>query len=358
VTFAMIEPREGVTLAAPFPWFGGKRKVAPQVWAALGDVGNYCEPFAGSLAVLLGRPTTPRTETVNDIDAFLANFWRALQHEPDAVAKYADWPVNETDLTARHIWLVQHRDERLARLHGNPDYYDAQVAGWWVWGLCQWIGSGWCSGNGPWSSEDGQLVHLGNPGQGVNRQLVHLGNPGQGVNRQREHLGGASGAMPGVLRKKQDLYAYMRALSARLRKVRVCCGDWQRVVTDGALSYGNTVGVFLDPPYDTDVRGHDIYNSDDEHGHVSAAVREWCLENGDNPHYRIVLAGYEGEHVMPDTWRVYAYKGNAAYQNADANGANQENRHKERLWFSLHCLRPGSQSQTPLPGVDGGAVMR
>lgn len=40
-------------LAAPFPWFGGKRKVAPEVWAALGDPDNYIEPFAGSLAVLL-----------------------------------------------------------------------------------------------------------------------------------------------------------------------------------------------------------------------------------------------------------------------------------------------------------------
>lgn len=43
-------------LAAPFPWFGGKRKVAPEVWAALGDPDNYIEPFAGSLAVLLNRP--------------------------------------------------------------------------------------------------------------------------------------------------------------------------------------------------------------------------------------------------------------------------------------------------------------
>lgn len=31
-------------MKAPFVWFGGKRKVAPQVWAALGDVDNYVEP--------------------------------------------------------------------------------------------------------------------------------------------------------------------------------------------------------------------------------------------------------------------------------------------------------------------------
>ena len=40
----------------PFPWFGGKADAAPAVWEALGDVDHYCEPFAGSLAVLLRRP--------------------------------------------------------------------------------------------------------------------------------------------------------------------------------------------------------------------------------------------------------------------------------------------------------------
>jgi len=57
------------TLRAPFPWFGGKSRAAARVWAALGDVPNYVEPFAGSLAVLLARPHEPRVETVNDLDA-------------------------------------------------------------------------------------------------------------------------------------------------------------------------------------------------------------------------------------------------------------------------------------------------
>ena len=45
-----------MSLQAPFPYFGGKRRAASQVWQALGDPG-YVEPFAGSAAVLLGRPT-------------------------------------------------------------------------------------------------------------------------------------------------------------------------------------------------------------------------------------------------------------------------------------------------------------
>lgn len=43
-------------MKAPFPWFGGKSRAAPLAWAAMGDVGAYCEPFAGSLACLLARP--------------------------------------------------------------------------------------------------------------------------------------------------------------------------------------------------------------------------------------------------------------------------------------------------------------
>jgi len=50
-------------LRAPFPWFGGKSRCAGVVWSMLGDVPNYVEPFAGSLAVLLGRPHTPKTST-------------------------------------------------------------------------------------------------------------------------------------------------------------------------------------------------------------------------------------------------------------------------------------------------------
>jgi hypothetical protein len=45
-------------MKAPFPWYGGKSRVAPEVWAALGDVQYYVEPFAGSLAVLLARPAS------------------------------------------------------------------------------------------------------------------------------------------------------------------------------------------------------------------------------------------------------------------------------------------------------------
>ena len=130
-------------LRAPFPWFGGKSRAAALIWSRLGDVTNYVEPFAGSLAVLLSRPTPAGTETVNDLDCYLANFWRALGADPDGVARWATGPVNEADLHARHRWLVGQADFR-ERMKSDPDYFDPKIAGWWVWGQCCWIGTGWC----------------------------------------------------------------------------------------------------------------------------------------------------------------------------------------------------------------------
>ena len=352
---------------SPFIWFGGKRRVARLVWDALGDVDHYVEPFLGSAAVLLARPEhhRGRTETVNDADKFLANFWRALAADPEAVARWADWPVNECDLFARHLWLVNEGRAALAGgLERDPDWCDAKVAGWWVWGLNAWIGGGWCSGDGPWTRDDDledagrgvsrqrphlrdagrgvsrKLPHLG-AGRGVSRQLPHLGDAGRGVNRKLPHLGGAGRGDGGVLPVPHDLIAYFRRLAARLRRVRVCCGDWSRVVTDGALACGATVGVFLDPPYLLSVRSPGVYATDD--GLVSHTVREWALAHGEDPRLRIVLAGYETEHggaMERAGWRVRAYTASAAYQRASTargSGGNQANRRLERLWFSPAC---------------------
>jgi hypothetical protein len=73
------------------PWFGGKSKVAKValVWERFGDVAELCRAVLRIGAVLLGRHRRTGIETVNDLDCMVANFWRALQHDPDAVADAA-----------------------------------------------------------------------------------------------------------------------------------------------------------------------------------------------------------------------------------------------------------------------------
>ena len=289
-------------LKAPFPWFGGKSRAAPLIWARLGTVANYVEPFAGSLAVLLGNPNPAKTETVNDLDGHLSNFWRSLAAYPADVHRAADWPVNEADLHARHAWLVEQRGELTERLMGDPTWCDPHLAGWWVWGISAWIGSGWCSGEGPWTRHDGRLMK-GNAGQGVNRKL----DSGRGWDAE--------------------------ALAARLREVRVACGDWSRICGPSVLRVGSPCGVVLDPPYDD---GVDVYAAQNR---VSAEVREWAKGAGRDPKLRIALCGYSGEHdeLAAWGWSVEAWKSAGGYGNA-GNGDGRANSARERIWFSPGCL--------------------
>lgn len=325
-------------LKSPYTYFGGKSKIAPIVWNALGNVKNYVEPFFGSGACLLSAPwPANRIETVNDKDGFISNFWRALQSEPEAVAEYADWPVNENDLTARHYWLIQQKESMQTKLEGDPHYYDIKAAGWWVWGISAWIGGGWCAGYGPWRVINGEMVNgNGNKGMGINRQRPHLGDKGMGINR------------------KLALYDYMTALADRMRKVRVCCGDWSRVCGSSVTYKHGLTGVFLDPPYSVANRSN-CYTVDDYF--ISHSVRDWAIENGDNQLMRIVLCGYEDEHKMPDNWIIVKWSANGGFDKLRKTGTNQ-NKHMERLWLSPHCLTEATlfdyaTGSTTLAGLSG-----
>lgn len=380
----------------PFPWFGGKRRAAPRIWEALGDVPHYVEPFGGGLAALLHRPHRANrsyfSETVNDLDGLLVNAWRSIQLHPDATAEAASWPVSEADLHARHVAILKWRQEHeLERLMGDPVFCDPMIGGWWMWGQSCWIGSGWCSGKGPWwPDESGRFgkrgrgvsrkrPHLGNDGQGVNRpqlreegvsrQLPHLGNNGQGVNhaglreegvsRQLPHLGDDGKGVnrpqlreegteyhPITMPKLRQWFAY---LSARLRHVRILNGDWKRSVTGGAawtlpVRQGKgPCGVLLDPPYaDTAKRTDGLY----AHDSLSVAhnVREWCLEHGNHPRFRIVLAGFVGEHgpeLVDAGWREIEWFTSGFLTGGMGNTSKTSEKHQqksERIWLSPHCL--------------------
>jgi D12 class N6 adenine-specific DNA methyltransferase len=347
----MLSSESRESLRAPFPWFGGKSRIASLVWARFGNVPNYVEPFAGSLAVLLGRPHDPKVETVNDVDAYLANFWRALQHEPEHIAYWADWPVNEADLHARHRWLVGEGRERVERLKTEPEFYDCKIAGWWVWGQCLWIGSGWCQSSAirrdgsQWQQQPGTAKTV----SGVHRRWQGGGQGGgSGIHaptltRQIPVLRGDAGATGSGIHasaRTEGIYDYLTRLALRLRRVRVCCGDWGRVLTPSVTTYMGTTGVFLDPPYSHELRER-CYAEDHD---ISAEVRAWALENGDNPDFRIALCGYADEHGdhMPPSWECVPWKAHGGYSRSERG---KENRTQERVWFSPHCIHPADQLQ-------------
>lgn len=397
---------DALDLRAPFPWFGGKRKAAKLVWPAFDPrIVNYVEPFLGSAAMLLGRPGGPgKIETVNDIDRYVANFWRAVVADPWAVAAWCDAPVNEADLHARHRWLVGQSAELRRRMHEDPDYCDPKIAGWWVWGICSWIGGGWCA-----EPNNHKRPRLDGIGKGVHSKARNLkaatrprmsgDNAGEGVHRPPDKLPAiavkADGACAGRgvhsepavasyspgrrpdlsndhgvhlpslgndrgvhgVRRREPIpgtflgalhelaapdtppcFWWFQQLLLRLRRVRVACGDWKRVLGDSVLGKGKRVGgrrpcaVFLDPPYPDSDRAAGLYNEDD--GGVFYAVRDWALEHGDDPDLRIAVCGYEDGFEWPKGWSALSWNAGRGYA-----GDKNDNRERERIWLSPHCIR-------------------
>jgi len=329
-------------LKSPFPWFGGKAPIAAEVWRRFGDVQNYVEPFFGSGAVLLQRPAhhTGRVETVNDKDGWLSNFWRAVKFDPDAVAHWADWPVNEIDLAARRDWLFGNAGH-CARMEADPNFYDAQMAGVWVWGVCSTIGNAWQ----PRSTHLGAgmgihraSTHLG-AGRGIHRARTHLGDAGRGIHRARTHLGDAG---MGVA-----LTEYFAALSLRLERVRVMSGDWSRVTSPAVTTHHGLTGMFLDPPYLDQCSATYQHNDD-----CRAAVREYAVANGEV--MRIALCCYEGEQDMPNDWSLHRWKARGGY-GSRGDGRGRENAKREQVWFSPACI-PAHQADLFQPLDDAPGI--
>ena len=321
-------------MAAPFPWYGGKVMQSDAVWARFGAVSNYVEPFAGSLGVLLNRPLPFKgVETVNDLHGHLVNFWRAVKFSPDALVDALDYPATSLDLWARHDVLI--KLDHGESLRADPAWHDVESAAWWCWGLCLWIGSGWCE------APAGKRIHTANAGRGIHRatpaQRIHTADVGRGAGMDATH-------------QRKVIAGWIESLSERLRRVRVLYGDWSQAVQSGVLRYGKVAAVYLDPPYAHSVGRHEGLYAE-ESATVSDDVRAWCLANGDKPRLRIALAGYEGEHdeLEAHGWTVEAWKPHGkGYATQSKEGSQgRRNVKRERVWYSPHCL----------PREPGGALL-
>jgi hypothetical protein len=367
-----------MVVKAPFPYFGNKITMAQELWWRFGAVENYVSPFCGSLGVELNAPY-PVMMTLNDKDGLLVNFYRAVKDDPDTVAYYLDHPVSEIDLFSRHVYLVNAREQLTAQLEADPEWYDAKAGAWWAWGMCSWIGTGWCSGDGPWSIDaDGnrinireitdseavgvnrQMRHLTDAGTGVNRQMPalgdrktpNLGNAGKGVNRKLPSLGDEARGYhtEGVRRKisalsdaenlvnqpvytagvydtesvSENLRAYMRQIASLIRLARMTCGDWRRVVKESVTVRHGLTAVLLDPPYGEGQQDYGVGGNTD--GNIADDGR-----------------------TVPDGWQTFEWKSKGGYSVQGTEDAQSKvNRGRERIWFSPHCINPAVDAKSKL----------
>lgn len=281
-------------LVAPFPYFGGKRKIASVVWERFGEVTQYIEPFFGSGAVLLGAPKPANLEIVGDLDCMVANFWRAVTSDYRRVARWMDYPVSHIDLCARKRWLKAKSGELEERL-ANPEWPgDHKAAGWWAWALAASIRPNL------YSSET-ELPNVTQPGKGFlslgSRQTYPSANP---------DIAWTSGGAAAL--------QILQRLATRLERTRIIHAPWERIL--GRRKLPPKTAVFLDPPYAA-VEG--VYR---EATQVASDVVAWAR---DNTHLRIALCAHEGDYDMPG-WTV------ARWKRRDGGA--------ECVWFSPACLPP------------------
>jgi len=69
-----------------FGWYGGKFSHLDWLLPLLPECHHYCEPFAGSGAILLNRAPSP-IESYNDLDGEVVNFFRVLRDKSSEIEK-------------------------------------------------------------------------------------------------------------------------------------------------------------------------------------------------------------------------------------------------------------------------------
>jgi DNA adenine methylase len=174
------------TLKPVISWPGGKRRLLKAILPLFRPHTCYVEPFAGGLAVLLAKERSP-VEVVNDLNGDLVSLYRCAQFHLDALVSEIQWTISSR--------------QNLRDLIAQPGLTEIQRAA---------------------------------------RFLLR--------NRMSFAGGGSSYAVSKAtgMTSRERVIAALKALSARLDKVSVEQGSYDRILSlyDSAKSL-----FFCDPPY-------------------------------------------------------------------------------------------------------------
>ena len=84
-----------------FGWYGGKFSHLDWLLPLLSPSHHYCEPFAGSAAVLLNKNPSP-VETYNDIDGEVVNFFKILRDNSEELTRL----ISLTPFSREELYLA------------------------------------------------------------------------------------------------------------------------------------------------------------------------------------------------------------------------------------------------------------
>ncbi len=102
----------------PFGWYGGKFSHLDWLLPLLPCCHHYCEPFAGSGAVLLNRSPSA-IETYNDLDGEICNFFRVLREQKNELVE----AIGLTPFSREEFALACQLDPTLAPLEKARRFY-------------------------------------------------------------------------------------------------------------------------------------------------------------------------------------------------------------------------------------------
>lgn len=268
---------------SPFPWMGGKSRLAKTIISLFPARRCYVEPFGGAANVMLRKPAS-KVEVYNDMSGRLVNFFRVLQH-PD------QWQA----LLDRLEWTPYSREEfaRALTLLDDPDPVEAA----WAFYLTQCQG---ISGQGSMARTD----------------------KGWGYSRTRDQAASFRSHV-----EKLPLVAN------RLLQVHIEHGDWRACIR--RWDSKDTL-FYLDPPYvpttrsDTSKRYSAEMSAEDHDAlvdtllHIDGAA---ILSGYSNPAYaRLEEAGWER--------RDFDQALSAAANVRNGRGSAPQERRRECLWLS------------------------
>ena len=321
----------------------------------------YAEPFFGSGGIYFGCPYGPRPkEIINDLDCYVANFYRSMQQDYENLAKLTDYPTISADMKARRHWLRENRSTVQKLMDFNPEFYDTKIAAWWCYVVTNSI---LISGSVSLLPDDYEKIIVPNTLDELMEFDGEIEYPAKFDSARPE-----AGPRKGIHSKKFSIHScpYCRCaedngvldgtrllkpftrIGRRLANCIILNQDWEKALNPTILcttkSYSDKlkIGVFLDPPYGVGSAGERqerLYAYDTVT--LIQKVQNKAIELSEDPRIRIAVCGFDTDYESwPDGWEMVPWKRRGGMEKSGKTDIARQ----EVIWFSPSCIKPKNEA--------------